>query len=140
MLKHRSAIPMASTADEAKRLAVAALDELEETIRQLSRVEDTEQTFPKAWRLTPAEATVLRVLYATPGPVRWQVIVAASSGDIDDPRAVLRVNVCRLRGKLAKAGLADVIITRDWIGYEMPPEARARLGEAIGPAFSLAAE
>jgi DNA-binding response OmpR family regulator len=136
---HRTRILTADTVDEVKRRAMAAIDEFEEAIRQLLPVDD-QQTFPHSWRLTPAEAEVLRMLAARPGPVRWQVLTTASGENVDDPRAVLRVNVCRLRSKLAKhAGLADVILTREWIGYEMTPAGREAIAEATGNGTRAAA-
>lgn len=114
------------------------IDELEEEVRQLREVAFGQDLIPPlAWRLTPTEATLVRLLVRHP-LVRWETFEAAMTAarwDWEAEPKILDVYVSKLRKKLGPFGVE--IVTQWGRGWGLRPSAREQVrvaclgGEAI---------
>lgn len=114
------------------------LAEHEETIRQLrAALAPIAPAFPRAWRLSPRESTILAALVARRSSfvsryALW-LAIAAPGADDQDPR-IVDVYLCRVRAKLrALFGLAEPIETlrRGDTAWRLTPAALAELAGAL---------
>lgn len=106
-------------------------DILRETVRQLREELAPVRAFPKAWRLTPQQETVLScIIAASPGVATYSRIITALYGHEEPPDWVdkmLHVMVSEIRKNLREAGTEPGIRNIAGRGYVMTDARRDHL-------------
>lgn len=103
------------------------IEELEEEVRQL-KADAKAISFPYEWRLTAAQARLLRRMYELPGafitlPQAYDALRLWADGDSE--RNLVRSQICKMRPKLAPFGIE---IRKRWgEGYDLPESTVANI-------------